>query len=109
MLEAAAAGAAERLCQQEAVSARGCVSLRLSQPRSLVASVGPAQARKGSWMEWVQEGKGEEWQNGRHVAGPLRASGETGICLRMRLHADRSSPAGRGGSKMQDLLVPPWT
>lgn len=29
----------------EAVSAYG------SQPRSLVASVGPTQARKGSWME----------------------------------------------------------
>ena len=27
-----------------------------------MASVGPAQAREGSWMEWVQEGKGEEWQ-----------------------------------------------
>lgn len=57
-------GGREETCwkPQQPRQGRGCVRLRLSQPRSWVVSVGPAQAREGSWMEWVQEGKGEEWQ-----------------------------------------------
>lgn len=47
-------------------------------------------------------------RNGRHVVGPLRASGETGICLKMRLHTDRSRLVGRGGSKMQERDATCW-
>ena len=71
-----------------------------------MASVGPAQAREGSWMEWGQEGKGEEWQA---CCGAAQSQwGDRDL-----FKDDRSSLVGRGGSKMQErdttCWVLPWT